>query len=377
MAVTTNEKLLAGRFPEQLSGVELLEEHITESMLDFYQLLKSGQTAIEKTPVRIVNAWINGNHVLAKCESEQTIGSFKVRGAYNAMRLADPVVARRGVIAASAGNHAQGVALAANEFGYEATIFMPESTPNTKQEATRKFGAGVLLVASDFDNTNQVAREHAAKNNKLFIPPFDHPDVIAGQATAVLEALEQAPETEIMYVPVGGGGFLAGAIIAAKYHHQQYGGPMPRIVGVESAELPSMQEALKIGGPFTLPPSDTIAEGIAVRQVGDLPYTIVESAYNSGELEFVSVSDDELKNAMRVQRAALESPMPEGAGAAAMAGAIKHTRQNEIAQKTLLIMDSGRNIDPKKVQQVVLEGRPAPANTITRGLGSRASLHIF
>jgi threonine dehydratase len=349
-------------------------------MLDFYSMLKNGaepDSVIQRTPVRIVNMWVNSNRVLAKCESEQPIGSFKIRGAYNAVRLADPERAAFGIVAASAGNHAQGVALASRQFGYNSTIFMPECTPLTKQLATLKYGADVRLVDGDFDDTNALAKDIARQNGSVLVPPFDHPDVIAGQATSVLEALEQAPETEIVYVPVGGGGYLAGAIIAARYWQQFAGCKLQKIIGVEASELPSMQTALESKGVLKLPPASTIAEGIAVRQAGGLPYSIISRAYKEGLVEMVSVSEAEIAHAMYEQMHALESPMPEGAGAAALAGALKHTYQNGIGQRNILIMESGRNIDEEKINQIESEQLALRTPQETRAFGSRAVLNVL
>src|SRR5271156_673142 len=215
---------------------------------------------------------LTGQQVYLKLENLQMTGSFKERGSLNRIAMLTPEQASRGVIAASAGNHAQGVAYHATARGIRALIVMPLTTPLVKVTATRGFGAEVLLHGANYDEAFAEAKRQCADQELTFIHPFDDPAVMAGQGTIGLELLEQIPELEAVVVPIGGGGVIAGIACAIKETR-----PEIRVVGVQAARVASMVAAVEAGKPVTVDPATTIADGIAVRRAGDLTLPIVES----------------------------------------------------------------------------------------------------
>lgn len=331
----------------QPSDHQALTQQILSSMLDLEQHLKSNKLIL-RTPVEQIGT-INGQNITVKREDLQSIGSFKIRGAYNAIRLADPVVARKGLVTASAGNHSQGFARSAKAFGYPATAFMPESTPLTKQKATRALGAKVVLVGANFDEAQAHCLEYSRHHGLLYIPPFDHPDVIAGQATAILEALGQAPQATHLYIPIGGGGLMSGAIIATQWHKAHIGNRIQKIIGVEATGAASMAAAVLANKLVNLDSIHTIAEGINVRQVGQMAFSIVQQAVKDGLVELMTVKDAEIKQAMVLQKA-VTNRMPEGAGATALAGVLNNPRTS--SGQEALVISSGRNIDSILASQI-------------------------
>ena len=210
-----------------------------------------------------------GVPVLLKCEQLQRGGSFKFRGASN--MLGSLATQPRGVIAASAGNHAQGVALAAAERGIAATVVMPANAPLAKQAATRGYGAEVVLVDGPLEDCIEQARERAAERDLLFVPPFDNPAIVAGQATLGLEVIEQAPEATTVIVPAGGGGLLAGVALAVKSLR-----PDIRVVGAQSQAMPGIVASLLAGAPRTVPFVQTLADGAAVAGPSALTLELIE-----------------------------------------------------------------------------------------------------
>ncbi|HWZ66009.1 MAG TPA: pyridoxal-phosphate dependent enzyme [Patescibacteria group bacterium] len=333
----------------QSSNHLALTKQILSSMLDLQKHLKNNEFIL-RTPIDKIRT-TNGRNITVKREDLQSIGSFKIRGAYNAIRLADSDIAKKGLVTASAGNHSQGFARSAKAFGYPAIAFMPQSTPLTKQKATRALGAKVVLIGANFDEAKAHCLEYSRKHGLLYIPPFDHPDVMAGQATAVLEALGQAPQTTHLYVPVGGGGLLAGAIVATQWHKKHIGNKVQKIIGVEAAVAASMAAAVLANKPINLDSARTIAEGINVRQVGQMAFDIAQQAVNDGLVELMEVDDDEIKQAMVLQKS-VTNLMPEGAGATALAGALKASSNSD--QKALVI-SSGCNIDSILANQIEAE----------------------
>lgn len=263
-----------------------------------------------------------------KREDLQSVRSFKLRGAYARMVLLTPEERAEGVVCASAGNHAQGVALAAARLGCRATIVMPVTTPAIKVEAVRRRGAEVVLVGDDYDAAN----EHARTLPGTFVHPYDDLDVIAGQATIALEMIRQAPpELSAVYVPVGGGGLAAG--IGAVFSLLR---PDVRVIGVEPAGAASMSAAFANGGPVTLPRVSRFADGVAVRRVGELTYPICRQTLS----EIVTVEDDQIcaaiKDVFECRRAVLEP-----AGALAVAAAKVHASRGT----TVAALACGANVD--------------------------------
>ncbi|MDA8018329.1 MAG: pyridoxal-phosphate dependent enzyme [Thermoanaerobaculia bacterium] len=270
-----------------------------------------------------------------KAEHRQVTGAFKVRGALAA--LTDPRHrCHRSVVTASAGNFGQGVAFAAGVLGLEATVFVPHPTPDVKRRRIAEHGAVLRVGDTDFDETYDLARRWARSEGHLFLPPFDHARVIEGQGTLVREFLAQRPHLEALVVPCGGGGLLAGAVIAlATVPHTQ----RPRLVAVEPACLPSLRRAVGAGRPVRLPADKTLADGIAVREVGALPLRIVRDQVDA----IVTVDEGQLASAIRFLADELGETV-EGAGAAAVAAVL--ARPPALAEHTEVgLLLTGGNID--------------------------------
>jgi threonine dehydratase len=241
-------------------------------------------------PARLLSAAL-GHRVWFKREDLQPVFSFKLRGAYTMMAQLDPEALARGVVAASAGNHAQGVALAAGKLGCRAVIVMPVTTPSIKVEAVRRLGGEVRLHGDTFDDAAAYAREVVAVEGLTAIPPYEHPQVIAGQGTVGLELLRQRPRgLDAVFVPVGGGGLLAGVATCLKRLQ-----PGIRVIGVEPADSDSMTRSLEAGHPVQLEQAGAFADGVAVRQVGDLPFRLCRDTVD----EMVRVSTDEICEAIK------------------------------------------------------------------------------
>jgi len=293
---------------------------------------------------------ILGAPVLLKCENLQRTGSYKIRGAYNRMSKLSAEERARGVVAASAGNHAQGVAFAARELGIHATIFMPVGVAIPKFQATRAYGADVVLSGSIVDETLQAAADFAAETGAVLIPPFDHPDVVAGQGTLGLEILDAVPDVSTVVVPIGGGGLISGVASAIK-QRAAITGRTVRIVGVQAANAAAYPPSLAAGEPTDISLTGTIADGIAVRRPGALNFEIIREAVD----EIVTVSEDDIARAMVVllERAKLVVEPAGAAGVAAiLAGSVT-------ADGTTVAILSGGNIDPLLMQRVISQGLAA------------------
>ena len=293
-----------------------------------------------------------GAPVLLKCENLQRTGSYKIRGAYNRLSKLSEEERARGVVAASAGNHAQGVAFAARELGIHATIFMPVGVAIPKFQATRAYGADVVLSGSIVDETLRAAADFAAETGAVFIPPFDHPDVVAGQGTLGLEILEEAPEVTTIVVPIGGGGLISGVASAVKQRAAREGRTV-RVIGVQAANAAAYPPSLAAGEPVDISLVTTIADGIAVSRPGALNFEIIREAVD----EVVTVTEDDLARALLVllERAKL---VVEPAGAAGVA-AILSGAVTAPADGTLVAILSGGNIDPLLMQRVIGDGLAA------------------
>ena len=286
-----------------------------------------------------------GGHAWFKFENLQRTGSFKERGALNRM-LAIPEEERgSGVIAASAGNHAQGVAFHARRLGIPATIVMPERTPLVKVSNTERYGARVVLHGAVYDEAMAEARRIRDEEGQTLIHPFDDPGVIAGQGTIGLELLEQCPEMEVLVVPVGGGGLIAGIAMAVKELR-----PEVRVVGVESSVLPAALRAREAGEPVTIPPAETIAEGIAVRRIGDNTFRLIERYVD----ELVTVEEEGIASAvlLLLER---EKTVAEAACATTVA-AVVGGRVTGLAGKHVVMVISGGNIDVNLLSRIIERG---------------------
>ena len=284
-----------------------------------------------------------GGPVWLKCENLQRTGSFKIRGAYvRIARLSDAERAR-GVVAASAGNHAQGVALAASLLGCRSTVFMPVAAPLPKIAATKAYGAGVRLSGSTVDESLTMAATFAAETGAILIHPFDHPDVIAGQGTVGLEVLEQCPDVRTVVVCTGGGGLVSGIAVAVKGQC-----PDVRVVAAQASGAAAFPSSLAAGRPVRLPSMLTMADGIAVGQPGELTFALVRDLVDAVAL----VDEDALSRALllSLERAKL---VVEPAGAAALAAVMDDPTAFE---PPVVIVLSGGNIDPLLLSKVIRHG---------------------
>lgn len=280
-----------------------------------------------------------------KTENLQVTGSFKVRGAYYKISRLSEEEKSHGVIACSAGNHAQGVALAATHSGIKSVICLPEGAPISKVEATKKYGAEVCMVKGVYDDAYNKAIELRDEKGYTFIHPFDDPDVIAGQGTIGLEIMEQLPDADVVIVPVGGGGLIAGVAYLIKHLR-----PSCRVYGVQAMGAPSMVNSIRDGKIETLGKVDTIADGIKVKTPGDLTYELCQK-YVDG---VVTVSDDEVAAAI-LALMEQQKIVAEGAGAVPVA-AVMFDRIPDIAGKKVCCVVSGGNIDVTILSRVIERG---------------------
>jgi threonine dehydratase len=287
---------------------------------------------------------LTGQQVYLKLENLQMTGSFKERGALNRIAMLTPEQAARGVVAASAGNHAQGVAYHATARGIRALIVMPLATPLVKVTATRGFGAEVVLHGANYDEACEEATRLCQAQGMTFIHPFDDPTVMAGQGTIGLELLEQVPQLEAVVVPIGGGGLIGGIACAIKESR-----PDIRVVGVQTSRLPSMAMAVEQHHPVTLQPATTIADGIAVRRAGDVTFPVVDKYVD----EIVTVDEDEIASAILVLLER-EKTLAEGAGATALAALLQKKTSLNGAHTAVLV--GGGNIDVTLLSRIIERG---------------------
>lgn len=322
------------------------------TMADFEAARERIAGIAEVTPMESSGflAEVLGSPVYLKCENLQRTGSYKIRGAYNRIsRLTDEEKAR-GVVAASAGNHAQGVAFAARALGIKATIFMPVGVALPKLSATRDYGADVVLRGHTVDEPLRAAAEFARKTGAVFIHPFDHEDVVAGQGTLGLEILEQRPDVDTVIVPIGGGGLISGVASAIKQQAASLGRTV-RVIGVQAANSAPYPLSLKNGEPTEVTVGPTIADGIAVGKPGVLNFEIIREAVD----EVITVTDDDMAKALLVllERAKL---VVEPAGAVGVAAILSG---QVTATATTVVILSGGNIDPMMMNRVISHGLAA------------------
>jgi threonine dehydratase len=303
----------------------------------------------QRTPVETSRAVSRaaGVEVVLKCEHLQRTGSFKIRGAYNRISQLTADERVRGVVCASAGNHAQGVALSATLAGVSSTVFMPASAPLPKIDATREYGARIELVEGGFHDAFEAAEKWTAEHDAVFIHPFDHPDIIAGQGTVGLEILEQVPDVRTVVVPIGGGGLISGIATVIKALR-----PQARIIGVQAAGAASFPASLAAGRPLPLDEVSTIADGIAVKQPGAL--TLAHCAAFVDDV--VTATDEAIARAvlLLVERA---KQVVEPSGAAGLAALLEHTADRRIAPEgPVCILLCGGNVDPLLLGRIISSG---------------------
>ena len=305
-------------------------------------------SVIRQTPLLESSALsaLVGGPVYLKCENLQRGGSFKVRGAY--LRIAGLTAAERsrGVVAASAGNHAQGVALAAAALGARATVVMPAAAPLPKVAATRSYGADVVLHGATVEDALAMARELAEETGSIFIHPFDHPDVIAGQGTVGLEIAEQCPQVRTIALPVGGGGLASGVAVAASAVL-----PDVQLIGVQAEAVAPVPASIAAGHPVSVTPSATMADGIAVARPGGLTIELLAGL----DTHIVTVTEENLSRALLLclERA---KQLVEPAGAAGVAAILQHSA---LFTPPVVIVLSGGNIDPLLLSKVLRHGLSA------------------
>lgn len=287
-----------------------------------------------------------GGPVFLKCENLQRTGSFKIRGAYNRIAALSDAERARGVVAASAGNHAQGVALAASLLGVSSTVYMPEGATLPKIEATAAYGATISFAGSTVDEALRAAVAHSERTGAVLIHPFDHPDIIAGQATVGSEIAAQHPETRTVVVCTGGGGLLAGVVLGL---HDE--GCDARVVGVQAAGAASYPPSLRAGHPVALPRMQTMADGIAVARPGQWDFDIIAAA----GVEFLTVDDEQISRAV-VTCLERSKQVVEPAGAAAMAAVLTSP---ELFEPPVVVTLSGGNVDPLLLMRIVQRGMVA------------------
>ncbi|WP_328537011.1 threonine ammonia-lyase [Streptomyces sp. NBC_00344] len=287
-----------------------------------------------------------GSPVRFKCENLQRTGSFKVRGAYVRIAGLSPEERAAGVVAASAGNHAQGVALASSLLGVHSTVFMPQGAPLPKVAATREYGAEVRMHGQVVDETLAAAQDYARETGAVFIHPFDHADIIAGQGTVGLEILEQCPEVRTIVVGIGGGGLAAGIAVAVKALR-----PDVKLIGVQAAGAAAYPPSLSAGRPVAIEPQATMADGIKVGRPGDVPFGIIKDLVD----EVRTVTEDELSSALLLclERAKM---VVEPAGASPVAALLSDPKSFEGPVVAVL---SGGNVDPLLIQRILTHGMAA------------------
>jgi threonine dehydratase len=287
---------------------------------------------------------LTGNTIFLKLDNQQRTGAFKERGALNKLLTLTKEERARGVIAASAGNHAQGVAYHAGRRGIRAVIYMPLPTPLTKVSATRAYGAEVVLHGTNYDEAYEKAVEQSQENHLTLIHAFDDDAVIAGQGTLGIEILEQQPDIEAIIAPIGGGGLIGGIACAAKALN-----PSLKVFGVQPAKLPSMKSALAHGAPLTLKAATTIADGIAVRRAGERTFPLVQKYVD----DIATVEEEEIANAilLLLER---EKTLAEGAGAASVAALLNE--KLPLKGRKVAVLVCGGNIDVTLLSRIIERG---------------------
>ena len=322
-------------------------------LYDFIEARERLNTVITKTKLIHSSIFSNetGNEVYIKPENLQRTGAFKIRGAYNKIAKLTEEEKKRGVIAASAGNHAQGVALAAQKLGIKAVIVMPKHTPLIKVEATKRYGAEVILTGEVYDEAYEYAKKLQEKEGYTFVHPFNDEDVIEGQGTIALEVLEELPDADIILVPIGGGGLISGIASAAKLKN-----PLIKIIGVEPEGAASALEARKSHHVVELDEANTIADGTAVKKIGDITFDYIEKYVD----DIVTVSDYELMAAFLVL-VEKHKIVAENSGILSVAG----LKKLNVTGKKIISIISGGNIDVLTISSMINKGLVARGRIFT------------
>lgn len=325
---------------------------VVPALSEFAAALANVRQVATETPV-IHSHYLSkvvGQEIWLKCENLQRTGAYKVRGAFNRMSKLTKEEKKKGVIAASAGNHAQGVALAAKKLGIKATVYMPIGASLPKVAATRNYGAKVVLVGATFAEALKSAQDEAKVSGAIFIPPFDHIDVVLGQGTVGVEIMDQHPDVSTIVVAIGGGGLAAGVAVAAKLTAQARGKKI-RIIGVQAENVAPYAVSMKTGKLTEVVGTPTIADGIAVAKPGRVPFELIKQHID----KVVTVSENDIAKAILVllERA---KQVVEPAGAVAVAALL--SGKAKAKGKTIAIL-SGGNMDPLLLQRVIRHGLSA------------------
>jgi threonine dehydratase len=316
------------------------------------------RSAIRRTPLVSSDTFsrITGKEIYLKLENLQKAGSFKIRGAYYKLSRMSPSVRKKGVVAASPGNHGQGVAFASSLLGIRSTIVMPEGASLAKQMATRSYGGVIILYGQDTDEALGYAKKLADSSGMTFIHPFDDELVIAGQGTIGLEILEEVPGVEAIIVPVGGGGLISGISTIVKKRR-----PKIKIIGVQSAHAPSAYLSLEKKKIVEVKVKPTLADGIALRRVGETTFPIIQKRVD----EIVTVQEDEIASAILLLMER-KRVVAEGAGAAPLAALL--SRRWKIQQKKIVLVISGGNIDVHLLDRIIEKGLTQTGRVIRFGV---------
>ena len=322
-------------------------------LYDFMEARERLNTVITKTKLIYSNIFSNetGNDVYIKPENLQRTGAFKIRGAYNKIAKLTEEEKKRGVIAASAGNHAQGVALAAQKLGIKAVIVMPKHTPLIKVEATKRYGADVILTGEVYDEAYEYAKKLQEKEGYTFVHPFDDEDVIEGQGTIALEVLDELPDADIILVPIGGGGLISGIASAAKLKN-----PLMKRIGVEPEGAAGALEARKNKHVVELAEANTIADGTAVKKIGEITFDYIEKYVD----DIVTVSDYELMAAFLIL-VEKHKIVAENSGILSVAG----LKKLNVKGKKIISIISGGNIDVLTISSMINKGLIARGRIFT------------
>jgi threonine dehydratase len=325
---------------------------VVPALSDFVTALENVRKVAIETPVLHSHylSKLVGQEVWLKCENLQRTGAYKVRGAFNRMSKLTKDEKKKGVIAASAGNHAQGVALAAKKLGIKATVYMPVGASLPKVAATRNYGAKVVLVGATFAEALKAAQDEAKLSGAIFIPPFDHIDVVLGQGTVGIEIMQQHPDVSTIVVAIGGGGLAAGVAVAAKLTAEALGKKV-RIIGVQAENVAPYSVSMKTGKLTEVVATPTIADGIAVAKPGRVPFELIKKHID----KVVTVSENDIAKAILVMLERAKQVV-EPAGAVAVAALL--SGKAKAKGKTIAIL-SGGNMDPLLLQRVIRHGLSA------------------
>ncbi|MBP1682419.1 MAG: tdcB 2 [Proteobacteria bacterium] len=312
--------------------------------------VKKAQETLKGVAIRTELAYTNtlsemtGNRVYLKLENQQRTGSFKLRGAYNKIANLKSDERKRGIIASSAGNHAQGTALAGSLFGIQSTIVMPQNAPLSKVKATTSYGAKVVLHGEVYDDAYQEACRLQKEQDFTFIHPFNDPKVVAGQGTIALEILEDLPDVEAVVVPIGGGGLISGIAAAVKYLK-----PSVKVIGVQTKNMPSMAESVAQKKVITCNGIPSVADGIAVRTPGELTFDLVQRYVD----DIVTVDEEEIASAILLLMERIKT-ISEGAGAVSVAAVLN--RLHSYKNSKIVALISGGNIDVNMMSRIINQG---------------------